>query len=93
MRLIQRFGRIDRIGSRNKSVQMVNYWPTKDMDRVPEAGESACRHVWAIAGHRGSGDEDLFDVEDTPNENELQAGAQWRWTSGMSSLGEFKRKP
>ena len=30
----------------------------------------------AIADIAGSGDEDLFDVEDTPNENELQAGAQ-----------------
>ena len=32
VRIIQRFGRIDRIGSRNKSVRMLNYWPTKDMD-------------------------------------------------------------
>lgn len=27
VRIIQRFGRIDRIGSINKNVQMVNYWP------------------------------------------------------------------
>ena len=32
VRIIQRFGRIDRIGSRNRSVRMINYWPTKDMD-------------------------------------------------------------
>lgn len=32
VRLIQRFGRIDRIGSKNKTVRMINYWPTKDMD-------------------------------------------------------------
>ena len=29
VRLIQRFGRIDRIGSANKVVQAVNFWPTK----------------------------------------------------------------
>lgn len=33
VRLMQRFGRIDRIGSRNTSVGMVNFWPTKDLDR------------------------------------------------------------
>jgi hypothetical protein len=32
VRIIQRFGRIDRIGSRNKSVSLVNFWPTKDLD-------------------------------------------------------------
>ena len=32
-RIIQRFGRIDRIGSRNDSVQLVNFWPVADLDR------------------------------------------------------------
>ena len=30
VRIIQRFGRIDRIGSRNEYIQLVNFWP--DMD-------------------------------------------------------------
>ena len=33
VRLMQRFGRIDRLGSRNKTVGMVNFWPTKNLDR------------------------------------------------------------
>lgn len=33
VRLIQRFGRIDRIGSRNREVRMVNYWPTEELER------------------------------------------------------------
>ena len=33
VRLIQRFGRIDRIGSINRAVQMVNFWPTQDLDK------------------------------------------------------------
>jgi len=33
VRLIQRFGRIDRIGSINSSVQMVNFWPTEDLNK------------------------------------------------------------
>jgi len=33
VRIIQRFGRIDRIGSRNEAVQLVNFWPVADLDR------------------------------------------------------------
>jgi SNF2 family DNA or RNA helicase len=33
VRIIQRFGRIDRIGSRNDTVQLVNFWPVADLDR------------------------------------------------------------
>lgn len=32
VRIIQRFGRIDRIGSRNTVIQLVNYWPDMDLD-------------------------------------------------------------
>ena len=32
VRIIQRFGRIDRIGSRNKVIQLVNFWPDMDLD-------------------------------------------------------------
>jgi len=33
VRIIQRFGRIDRIGSVNHTVQLVNFWPTQDLDK------------------------------------------------------------
>jgi hypothetical protein len=32
VRIIQRFGRIDRIGSKNKVIQLVNFWPDLDLD-------------------------------------------------------------
>jgi hypothetical protein len=32
VRIIQRFGRIDRLKSRNHSVQLVNFWPTDDLN-------------------------------------------------------------
>jgi Helicase conserved C-terminal domain/PLD-like domain/SNF2-related domain len=32
VRIVQRFGRVDRIGSRNAAVQLVNFWPTDDLD-------------------------------------------------------------
>ncbi len=33
VRIIQRFGRIDRLGSVNDQIQLVNFWPTKDLDQ------------------------------------------------------------
>ena len=33
VRIIQRFGRIDRIGSVNHTVQLVNFWPTDDLNK------------------------------------------------------------
>jgi superfamily II DNA or RNA helicase len=32
VRIIQRFGRIDRIGSRNKDIQLMNFWPQLSLD-------------------------------------------------------------
>lgn len=32
VRIIQRFGRVDRIGSKNKVIQLVNFWPNMELD-------------------------------------------------------------
>ena len=36
VRIIQRFGRIDRIGSKNDVIQLVNYWPDIELDKYIE---------------------------------------------------------
>ncbi len=57
VRIIQRFGRIDRIGSRNVEIQMINYWPTEDMEvylRLRNRVESRM----ALADATASGDDD-----------------------------------
>ncbi len=33
VRIIQRFGRIDRLGSFNSKIQLVNFWPTSDLNK------------------------------------------------------------
>ena len=33
VRIIQRFGRIDRIGSLNEVIYLINFWPTEDLDQ------------------------------------------------------------
>ncbi len=60
VRIIQRFGRIHRIGSRNKTVRMINYWPTEDMEiylRLQTRVESRM----ALADAAASGDDDPFN--------------------------------
>lgn len=32
VRIVQRFGRVDRIGSKNDEIQLVNFWPDEDLD-------------------------------------------------------------
>lgn len=59
VRLIQRFGRVDRIGSRSETVRMINYWPTRDMDVYLKL-ESRVQSRMALADVAASGDEDPF---------------------------------
>ena len=49
VRIIQRFGRVDRIGSRNEVIQLVNYWPDIELDDTERACGSThdrCEHHW-----------------------------------------------
>ena len=63
VRLIQRFGRIDRIGSRSDSVRMFNYWPTAEMDVYLNL-ENRVQARMALADITASGDEDPFTEGD-----------------------------
>ena len=69
VRLIQRFGRIDRIGSRNAAVHMLNYWPTKDMEAYLRL-ESRVMARMALVDSTASGSDDPF------TEDDLREGAQ-----------------
>ena len=57
VRIIQRFGRIDRIGSRNTTIKMINYWPTEDME-VYLRLQSRVASRMALADAAASGDDD-----------------------------------
>ena len=63
VRLIQRFGRIDRMGSRSRAVRMLNYWPTRAMD-VYLRLKSRVQARMALADVAASGDEDPFTEAD-----------------------------
>ena len=61
VRLIQRFGRIDRIGSRNPSVHMLNYWPTDDMEKYLKL-ENRVQARMALADIAATGSDDPLTV-------------------------------
>ena len=63
VRLIQRFGRIDRMGSRSRAVRMLNYWPTSDME-VYLRLKSRVQARMALADVAASGDEDPLTEDD-----------------------------
>ena len=63
VRLIQRFGRIDRIGSRNTVVHMLNYWPTRDMDAYLKLENRVLARM-ALVDTAASGSDDPFIQED-----------------------------
>ena len=60
IRIIQRFGRIDRIGSQSDSVRMINYWPTTEMEEYLHL-QTRVEARMALADAAASGDEDLLD--------------------------------
>ena len=57
VRIIQRFGRIDRIGSKNEAVKMINYWPTEDMEVYLRLQTRVASRM-ALADATASGDDD-----------------------------------
>ena len=57
VRIIQRFGRIDRIGSNNLAVKMINYWPTEDMEVYLHL-RNRVESRMALADATASGDDD-----------------------------------
>lgn len=63
VRIIQRFGRIDRIGSQNKVIQLVNFWPDLDLDEyINLKGRVETR--MKISVMTSTGDDDLINDEE-----------------------------
>ncbi|MXZ20070.1 MAG: SWF/SNF helicase family protein, partial [Caldilineaceae bacterium SB0665_bin_25] len=60
IRIIQRFGRIDRIGSQSDSVRMINYWPTEEMEEYLRL-QTRVEARMALAAAAASGDENPLD--------------------------------
>ena len=63
VRIIQRFGRIDRIGSRNQVIQLVNFWPDMDLDEYINL-KSRVETRMKISVLTSTGDDDPINAEE-----------------------------
>ncbi len=62
VRIIQRFGRIDRIGSSNRVIQLVNYWPDISLDEYINLKERVENRMM-IADVTATGDDNLITAQ------------------------------
>jgi len=62
VRIIQRFGRIDRLGSTNKQIQLVNFWPTDDLNKYINLKDRVEARM-AMVDLAASGGDNLLDPD------------------------------
>jgi superfamily II DNA or RNA helicase len=63
VRVIQRFGRIDRIGSIHHAVRLVNFWPTQDLDKYISL-KARVEARMALVDLSATADDNLLNVEE-----------------------------
>jgi superfamily II DNA or RNA helicase len=64
VRIIQRFGRIDRIGSINAQIQLVNFWPDMSLDEYINLKERVENRM-VIADLAGTANDNVLTLEDS----------------------------
>ena len=69
VRIIQRFGRIDRIGSLNGSIQLVNFWPNMELDEYINL-EARVSGRMVLLDISATGEENV--IEFSPKMNDLE---------------------
>ena len=62
VRIIQRFGRIDRLGSINEKIQLVNFWPTDDLDNYINLKERVEARM-ALVDVTATGEDNILNTE------------------------------
>lgn len=73
VRIIQRFGRIDRIGSKNRVIQLVNFWPDMDLDSyINLKSRVEQRMKISVMTSTGTGADDLLSDSDEEMEYRKQ---------------------
>jgi superfamily II DNA or RNA helicase len=67
VRIIQRFGRIDRLGSTNKVIQMVNFWATAELDAYLNL-KNRVETRMVLVDLTATGDDNLLSEEEETDE-------------------------
>ena len=68
VRIIQRFGRIDRIGSENRYIQLVNFWPNMELDEYINL-EARVKNRMVMVDVSATGEENI--ISDNQKMNDL----------------------
>ncbi|MGP1408297.1 C-terminal helicase domain-containing protein, partial [Selenomonas sp.] len=71
VRIIQRFGRIDRIGSKNEVIQLVNFWPTEDLDAYIDLAQRVKGRM-VLLDVSATGEENIIDEQKNKEMNDLE---------------------
>ena len=71
VRIIQRFGRIDRIGSKNQVIQLVNFWPNMELDEYIHL-ESRVSGRMVMLDMSATGEENVITDSDSMNDLEYR---------------------
>jgi len=70
VRIIQRFGRIDRLGSTNTQIQLVNFWPDIELDEYIQL-EGRVKGRMALMDASATGEENVLEAKAAGEMNDL----------------------
>jgi len=75
VRIIQRFGRIDRLGSKNETIQLVNFWANMELDEYINL-ESRVSGRMVLLDVSATGEENVIDTQNSDSMNDLSYRAK-----------------
>jgi hypothetical protein len=70
VRIIQRFGRIDRIGSKNQQIQLVNFWPNMELEEYINLEQRVSGRM-VLLDISATGEENLIEEQSGNKMNDL----------------------
>ena len=70
VRIIQRFGRVDRLGSTNHSIQLTNFWPNMELDEYINL-EARVSGRMVLLDISATGEENVIDYDESRQMNDL----------------------
>lgn len=71
VRIIQRFGRVDRLGSRNGAIQLANFWPNMELDEYINL-EARVSGRMVLLDISATGEENVIDYDEKKQMNDLE---------------------
>lgn len=71
VRIIQRFGRVDRLGSKNDQIQLVNFWPNMELDEYINL-EARVSGRMVLLDISATGEENVIEFTDSGKMNDLE---------------------